>query len=317
MIRGVAAAIALVLIAGTANAQSFPVKSVTLIVPFPAGGSTDLVMRALANATQKHLGQPVMIENRPGAGGALSPMQMASTAAPDGYTVAQIPITVFRYPFLQKTTFDPATDLTYILGLTGYTFGVAVKSDSPWQTFQEFIADAKINPGKINYGTPGAGTSLHIGMEQIAKLQGVKWTHVPFKGGADVINALLGGHISADADSTSWAPQVNAGQFRLLVTWGATRTKNWPAVPTLKEIGINLVANSPFGIAGPKGIDPRVVTALHDAFKKGMEEPSYIAEMAKFDQEPFYLNSADYREYAVRTLAEQKRILADLGLSQN
>ena len=131
-----------------------------------------------------------------------------------------------------------------------------------------------------------------------------------------MINALLGGHINADADSTSWAPQVNAGQFRLLVTWGAQRTKNWPDVPTLKEIGIDLVANSPFGIAGPKGMDPRVVAILHDAFKKGMEEPSYIAEMNKFDQEPFYLNSADYQAYALRTLAEQKRILTDLGLAQ-
>ena len=316
MVRGILMMFALLFAASTASAQTFPAKPVTLIVPWPAGGSTDLVMRALANATQKHLGQSIVIDNRPGAGGALSPIQMAASAAPDGYTVAQIPITVFRYPFLQKTTFDPATDLTYILGVTGYTFGVAVRSDSPWKTFPEFIADAKANPGKINYGSPGAGTSLHIAMEQIAKLQGLKWTHVPFKGGAEIINALLGGHIHADADSTGWAPQVNAGQFRLLVTWGAQRTKNWPDVPTLKEIGIDLVANSPFGIAGPKGMDPRVVAILHDAFKKGMEEPSYIAEMNKFDQEPFYLNSADYQAYALRTLAEQKRILTDLGLAQ-
>ncbi len=160
---------------------------------------------------------------------------MATSAAPDGYAIAQVPVTVFRYPFLQKTTFDPATDLTYILGVTGYTFGVVVKSDSPWKTFREFIADAKANPGTLNYGTPGAGTSLHLTMEQIAQMQGVKWNHIPFKGGAEVINALLGGHINADADSTSWAPQVNAGQLRLLVTWGATRTKNWPDVPTLRK----------------------------------------------------------------------------------
>src|SRR6186713_1473760 len=123
----------------TAHAQEFPSKPVTLIVPWPAGGSTDLVMRALANATQKHLGQSIVIENRPGAGGALAPVQMASTAAPDGYTIAQIPITVFRYPFLQKTNFDPTTDLTYIISLTGYTFGVAVRSDAPWKTFTEFM----------------------------------------------------------------------------------------------------------------------------------------------------------------------------------
>src|SRR4051812_13485401 len=194
--RSAAAALAAALLlaaSGAAQAQSFPSKPVTMIVPWPAGGSTDLVLRALANATQKHLGQSIVIENRPGAGGALGPVQMASTAAPDGYTVTQIPITVFRFPFLQKTSFDPATDLTYVIGLTGYTFGMAVKSDARWKTFQELVADARANPGKITYGSPGAGTSLHIGMEQIAKAQGIKWTHVAVKGGAENGNAGVRG----------------------------------------------------------------------------------------------------------------------------
>ena len=112
-------------------------------------------------------------------------------------------------------------------------------------------------------------------MEQIARQQGIKWTHVPFKGNAETMNALLGGHIHAVADSSGWAQLVNAGRFRLLVTWGVARTKNWPDVPTLREIGIDMVSNSPFGIAGPKGMDPKIVKVLHDAFKKGMEEPSY------------------------------------------
>ena len=264
-----AAGLALAAWSGAAGAQSFPARPVTLIVPWPAGGTTDVGMRALASATEKHLGQSIVIENRPGGSGTLGPGQMAATARPDGYTVAQIPITVFRFPFMQKTTFDPTADFTYIIGVTGYTFGVVVKDDAPWKTFPELIADAKANPGKINYGTPGTGTSLHITMEQIAKQQGIKWTHVPFKGNAEAINALLGGHIHAVADSTGWAQLVNAGRFRLLVTWGAARTKNWPTVPTLREIGIDIVSNSPFGIAGPKGMDPNVVKLLHDAFKKG------------------------------------------------
>ena len=185
---------------GNAPAQNFPTRPVTLIVPWTAGGSTDLGMRALATATEKHLGQPIVIENRPGGSGTLSPGQMAATAKPDGYTVAQIPITIFRFPFMTKTTFDPAKDFTYIIGVSGYTFGVVVKSDAPWKTFAELLADAKANPGKINYGTPGAGTSLHITMEQIARRQGIKWTHVPFKGNAETNNAVLGGHIHAAAD---------------------------------------------------------------------------------------------------------------------
>ena len=299
---------------GAAQAQNFPARPVTLIVPWPAGGTTDVGMRALASATEKHLGQSIVIENRAGAAGTLGPAQMAASAKPDGYTVAQIPITVFRYPFMHKTTFDPAKDFTYIIGLTGYTFGVVVHDDAPWKTFQELLADAKANPGKINYGTPGAGTSLHIAMEQIAKLQGLKWTHVPFKGNAEATNALLGGHIHALADSTGWAPLVDSGQLRLLVTWGATRTKSWPNVPTLQEIGIDMVSNSPFGLAGPKGMDPKVVKVLHDAFKKGLEEPSYAEVMTKFDQELFYLNSDDYQRFAMQQIEEARRFIEELGL---
>jgi tripartite-type tricarboxylate transporter receptor subunit TctC len=212
---------------GAAQAQSFPARPVTLIVPWPAGGSTDVGMRALASATERHLGQSIVVENRPGGSGTLAPGQMAATAKPDGYTVAQIPITVFRFPFMQKTSFDPGTDFTYVIGVSGYTFGVVVNDDAPWRTFEAMIADAKANPGKINYGSPGTGTSLHIAMEQIARRQGIQWTHIPFKGNSEAMNALLGHHIDAVADSSGWAQLVNAGRFRLLVTWGVARTKNW------------------------------------------------------------------------------------------
>ena len=297
-----------------AQAQDFPARPVTLIVPWPAGGSTDVGMRALASAAEKHLGQSIVIENRSGGSGTLGPGQMAATARPDGYTIAQIPITVFRFPFMTKTTFDPSTDFTYIIGVSGYTFGVVVRDDAPWKSFQDLTADAKSNPGKINYGTPGAGTSLHITMEQIARQQGIKWTHVPFKGNADSMNALLGGHIHVVADSSGWAQLVNAGRFRLLVTWGVARTKNWPDVPTLREIGIDMVSNSPFGIAGPKGMDPKIVRILHDAFKKGLEEPSYAAAVANLDQELFYLSSEDYQNFAMRQIEEARRFITELGL---
>ena len=207
-----AAGFALTAWLGAAHAQTFPSRPVTLIVPWPPGGTTDIGMRALALATEKHLGQSIVIENKAGAAGTLGPANMAAAAKPDGYTLSQMPITVFRYPFMAKTSFDPAKDFTYVIGVTGYTFGVVVSEDAAWKTFQELLADAKANPTKINYGTPGAGTSLHITMEQIAKQQGIKWTHVPFKGNAEATNALLGGHIHALADSTGWAPLVEQRQ---------------------------------------------------------------------------------------------------------
>jgi tripartite-type tricarboxylate transporter receptor subunit TctC len=310
-------AIAFAMLGTAAQAQNFPTKPVTLIVPWPAGGGTDIGMRALAEAAQKHLGQPIVIENRPGASGTLGPAQMAATSKPDGYTVAQIPITVFRFPATNKTTYDPAKDFTYILGVTGYTFGVVVKADSQWKTFQDLMADAKANPGKIKYGTPGAGTSLHITMEQIAKQQGIKWVQVPFKGGAETNAAVLGGHVQAVADSSGWGPLVNSGDLRLLVTWGPERTKSWPNTPTLRETGVDMVSNSPYGIAGPKGMDPKIVKILHDAFKKGMDEPSYAAAQVKLDQEPAYLSTDDYRKYALQQIVEEKKIAEDLGLKTN
>ncbi len=154
-------------------------------------------------------------------------------------------------------------------------------------------------------------------MEQIAKQTGVKWTNVPFKGAAETNAALLGSHVDAVADSTGWGALVNSGDFRLLVMWGGERTKNWPDVPTLKELGINLVANSPYGVAGPKGIDPKVVAVLHDAFAKAVKEPVYTEALKKFDQELAYLNTADYEKHAVQQIEEAKKLIEDLGLKTN
>jgi tripartite-type tricarboxylate transporter receptor subunit TctC len=313
-LTGLAFAIAIAAGSG-ATAQDFPTRPVTLVVPYPAGGATDVALRTLASATEKHLGQSIVIENRGGAAGTLGPAQVAS-AKPDGYTISQIPAAVFRYPFLRKTSFDPTRDFTYIIGITGYAFGIVVKADAPWKTLRDFLDDARATPGKINFGSTGANTSQHITMLQIAKQQGIMWTHIPFKGSAEAINALLGGHIQADADSTGWAPQVNAGQFRLLVTWGSNRTKSWPSVPTLKESGIDLVVESPYGLAGPKNMDPNVVKILHDAFKKGMHDPLFTSIMRTLDQDIIYMSSADYRDFALKQIGEEKRAVEELGLKE-
>jgi tripartite-type tricarboxylate transporter receptor subunit TctC len=315
-LRLAAGAAALPAVTRIAKAQTFPSKPVTLIVPWTPGGTTDVALRALATATERHLGRSIVIENRPGAGGTLGPAQMAALAKPDGYTISQLPISVFRLPFISRTSYDPAKDFTFIIGLTGYTFGVVVRSDAPWKTFHDVLAAGKANPGTMTYGTAGAGTTPHITMEQIAKQQGIKLVHVPFKGSAELTTALLGGHIHALADATGWAPQVNEGKLRLLVSWGASRTRNWPTVPTLKEIGIDIVSNSPYGIGGPKGMDPEIVKVLHDAFKKGLDEPSNLAAMAQFDQERFYLSSEEYHVFAMQQIVQEKRMVEELKLKE-
>ena len=301
------------LIALPALAQAFPNKPITLIVPWPVGGSSDLVLRSFAEAAGKQLGQTVVVENKPGASGTLGAVAMVA-ARPDGYVLTQTPITVFRIPHLQKVAFDPIKDITYIIGLTGYTFGVVVRADAQWKTFKDLIDYARANPGKVSYGSPGAGTSLHITMEEIAANNGVKFLHVPYKGFAENIQGLLGGHIDVTADSTGWAPQVDGGRVRLLVTWGAERTKRWPTVPTLKDLGYGIVSDSPFGIAGPKGMDPAVVKTLHDAFRRAMDDPNYLKTLERYDQPTKYMTGAEYTAYA-KTQFEQDRVMMEkLGL---
>jgi tripartite-type tricarboxylate transporter receptor subunit TctC len=303
------------LVGSVALAQSFPAKPVTMIVPWPAGGSTDQVMRALGQATEKYLGQPIIIENKAGAGGTLGAVAL-TTAKPDGYTVTQLPITIFRLPHTTKTGFDPLADFTYIIGVSGYTFGVVVRADAPYKTWQELIDYAKANPGKLSYGTPGANTSLHVTMEEIGYRYGIKWTHVPYRGNADNMQGILGGHVDISADATGWGPHVDAGKLRLLATWGEKRTRRWPTVPTLKELGFDIVSTSPYGIGGPKGMDPQVVKTLHDAFKKGMEDPVHMQAMEKYDQDLIYMSGDDYAKFARQAFEEEKAVAARLATTQ-
>ncbi len=304
-----------VLATAGAQAQNFPEKPVTLIVPYSAGGATDVAMRALAEAAAKQLGQRVIVDNRTGAGGTLGPATMVN-ARPDGYLISQMPITVFRMPYMTKTNFDPLTDFTWIIHVSGYTFGVAVRADSPWKTWQEFIAHAKANPGKVTYSTPGHGTSLHITMEEIAAREGIQWLQVPYKGAADALVAVRGGHVTAMADSTTWGEMVDAGQLRLLVTWGENRTRRWPSVPTLRDLGYGIVSNSPYGLAGPKGMGPKIVKILHDAFRKAMDDPAYQKVLERLDQENVYRNSEDYARFAKQLNDEQKAVVERMGLKQ-
>jgi tripartite-type tricarboxylate transporter receptor subunit TctC len=299
-------------VCGSAWAQAFPAKPVTLICPWPAGGSTDLYFRKLGEVAARHLGQPLVIENRPGGSGMNGPATMAKTARPDGYTISQLTISAFRMPHMQKVDWDPINDFTYIIGLAGYTFGIVVKSDSPLKSFQDMIAYAKANPGKLSYATPGTGTSLHLAMEEIAAKAGVQFLHVPFKGYADGAIALMGGHVMAQVDSTGWAKQVDAGAQRLLATLGDKRTR-WNA-PTVKELGVDTVSNSPFGLVGPKGMARETVKTLHDAFKKSLDDPEYLKVLAQLDQPGWYKSSEDYAKWAAGQLQAERATIERVGL---
>ena len=199
-------------------------------------------------------------------------------------------------------------------GLSGYTFGVVVKSESPFRSFRDLLDYAKANPGKLSYGSTGTGTSPHLLMEEVSIKTGVQFLHVPFKGNADSTQALLGGQIMAQSDSSSWGRFVDAGQFRLLVTFGKERTKHWPTVPTANDLGLDMVYSSPYGIVGPHGLEPKVVKILHDGFKKALEDPEDLKVLEQLDQELWYQSSEDYAKYARETLRKERALIERLGL---
>ncbi len=300
---------------GSAQAQAFPSKPITLIVPWPAGGSTDRHHRALAEIASKYLGQNVIIENKPGAGGTLGPSTMALTAKPDGYTIAQFPMGMLRVPHMQKTQWHPINDFSFIMGVSGYTFGFVVKSESPYKTFKDYVNAAAKQPGKIDYGSTGIGTSPHLLMEEVADAAKVELNHIPFKGNADLMQALLGGHVMAGSDATGWDKFIDGGQMRLLVTFGETRTKRWPQVPTAKELGYGVVSSSPYGLVGPKGMDPAVMKTLHDAFKKAMDDPKHVEVLAQLNQDAWYRSGEEYKQWAIGTFAKDKALIEKLGLA--
>ena len=267
------AAATLAVSSAAAWAQTFPVRPIKLVIAFPAGGPTDITMRQLAENASKILGQPVIIDNKPGAGGTL-PAQALQTAQPDGYTLAQMPLGVFRLPYTTKINWDPVKDINYVINVTGYAFGIVVPADSPFKTWADFVAYAKANPGKLTYGSTGTFTSPHLTTELIAQKAGIQLQHVPYKGSADLMLATVSGQLMAAADSTGFAPQVEAGKLRVLNTWGDKRLAKFPDAPTLKELGYDTVQNSPFGIGAPKGTPLRWCEKCTTPSRKPWKNPA-------------------------------------------
>jgi len=297
-----------------ANAQEpFPSRPITLIVPFPPGGAADGHLRTMADLAAKYLGQSIVVVNKPGASGTLGPTTMAKTARPDGYTISQMSTSAYRIPFTQKVEWDPLQDFTFIINVADVPYGVLVHADSPWNSLADVVKYAREHPGKVTFGTSGQITVPHLAMEELGLKTGAKMTLVPFKGYSDGVTALLGKHIDILVESPSWEGMVDTKRLKLLATTGERRTQKWSDVPTLKEL-YGVVGVGPYGIVGPKGMDPKVVQTLHDAFHKAMDEPAYKASMEKFRQLPAYLNSADYHAWAISYSQQQKALLGKLGL---
>jgi len=298
------------------RAADYPTKPITFVIPYQAGGFTDILSRALAESLKKQLGQPVICENRAGGGGAVG-LSYIATRQPDGYTIGLITPGMYLAYHMKKSELNPVKDLTFISRISGGMTAIVVRTDSSFKTVKDLINYAKQNPGKITYGTSGQGTITHLAMEELSSLAGgVPWKLVPYKSGSEAATALLGGHVDVVSDAPSWQPLVDAGKLRLLAVFMDKRSDRYPNVPTVKESGYDMSVPGPNGVVGPKGIPKPLVQKLDGAYRKALEDPEVKAVLKQYDLINLYLNSDDYVKAAQEEFDWSGKLVRKLGLDK-
>jgi tripartite-type tricarboxylate transporter receptor subunit TctC len=319
MRRLAVAALAVAVFAGAASAQQWPSKPVRVIVNVAPGGVADITARVLGARLGETLGQPFVVENRPGGDGYIG-FEAVAPAPPDGYTLVYAPgSTMMIAPHLVKRAdFDPIKTLTPVVATGSVSLYLIVKLDLPVKSYQEFVAYAKANPGKLNYGTPGNGTSPHIATEVYSREASVKLNHIPYKGAGPALKDLLGGVIDFALDPGVGLPQAKAGKLRLIAIAGPKRHPDYPDVPTLEENGIKGVDGGPyFGFYAPNGTPPEVLDRLNREVQKMMQEP-VVAERFRtlaVDLAP-PMTPEQFAAYVRAEYARYGKLLKELNISQ-
>ena len=315
ILKGGAAGAASLLLPAWARADDYPVRPITFICPWPAGGTADQSMRSICQVASRVLKQPIAVENRAGAAGMIGAKAIAG-ARPDGYTIGQIPISVTRFSQLGMLQADPRKDFTYLARTSGQTFGIAVLPTSPFKSLKDLVAAAKASPGKLTYAHSGIGGATHVGMEEFAMAAGIELNAIAYKGGAPALQDTLGGQVDMLVDSSSWAPHVEAGKLRLLATWGEQRTARFKDTPTLKDMGYNVVVDAPNGIGAPKGLDPAVEKTLRDAFRIAVASDEFKAVADRIDAPVMYLDGPDYQKYVQTMYDRETQLIQRLKLKE-
>jgi len=300
-------------LAQTPAARWKPERPITIYNPFAVGGITDLHLRFMGERVGRILGQPVLVEARAGAAGTLAPAALMA-AKSDGHSLACYTINSLRYPHYQPVNWHPIKDFSFITGLSSYTFALVVRADSPWKTVEDLFAAGKADPEKYTYGTSGIGGSGHLMMIEIEQLLGARYTHIPYKGGAEWMQALLAGQIHFLADASQWGPFVDDGRCRILAMVTEQRLPKYANVPTLKERGINAVGQSPYGLVGPKDLPPAIVQSLYDAFEEAAKDPALQQLLDRYIQVPWKKNPSEYKAFAEQYFNSVRPMLVKAGL---
>lgn len=300
-----------------AQAQSWPTKPVRLVVPYPPGGSTDVTARTLAERVSGALGQPVLVENRAGAGGNIG-IESVARADADGYTVLVAPDFIASAPHVYKLNYDPMTQLVPVIQLTSQPVILAVHPSLGVSSVAELVAAAKAKPG-LAYATSGAGSQQHIAAEWFAKLAGIQLTHIPYKGGGQAIADFIGGQVPiASLGSTPVIPHHKSGKVKILAQTTKSRAPSLPEVPTYEEAGFKgLVIDQWLGIFVPAGTDAQIVRRLAAEFDKALAEPVVRERLAKAALEAVGGSTEDFARLVRANFEMYRKLVADLNIRVN
>lgn len=309
-----AAAASLRLGAGTARAAGYPSRPVELVVPASAGGGTDAVARAFAEAAKRHSPQPFVVVNRPGASGAIG-MGEVLNARPDGYKVAVVIVELAILPFLNQVRFS-ADDFRMVARLNADPAAIMVRTDSPWGTIEDFFAEAKKRPEQVELGDSGVGSIWHLAAAAMAEKAGASFLHVPYPGAAPSLLALLGGHVDAMASSPGEAAaHVQAGKLKVLAVMSDARAPGFEGAPTLKERGIDLTIGTWRGLGLRNGTPEPVAAALADIARKAAAEPGFREALARGNIGFAFAEAGEFDAAIARDRAAFKELVARLGIN--
>lgn len=295
-----------------AEQVSFPKRPVTVIVPFPAGGTTDYIVRVLSQRISKAVGQAFVVDNRPGAS-TLIAAHLLARAHPDGYTIGVVPMLLNRLRALGRTSLDPVRDFSLIARVAGQTHGLVVRADSAHRSVSDIVRAARERPGEITYGTSGVASLTHGAMEDFSDMAGIQLKHIPYRGGTDSLRALMGGEVDLLAESPLWAAEVDSGRARLLTIWSAARADRFPRVPTMTEQGYTTVIDGAIGMGGPPGIDPQVLERLRQIFRAQILSAPFKAECARLLAPVLHLDGDAFQQYAQQNALQEGALVQRLG----
>jgi tripartite-type tricarboxylate transporter receptor subunit TctC len=296
----------------TAAQIAYPRRPITVIVPFPAGGTTDRSVRALTRIAAPDLGQLFVIENRPGASTLLAAHALVR-ARSDGYTIGVVPLALNRLKALGKTTLDVANDFSFIARIAGQTHGIVVRSDSPYQALGDVVRAAHYQPGQLTYATSGVASHTHVAVEDFASRAGIELRHIPFKGGVESLTALRAGLIDFLAESPVWLADVDAARCRLLSTWNEQRVARFPTVPTMKELGYPLAFEGSIGLGGPVGIALPVLERLRQVFRQAILSREFADECDALLAPVLYLDGDAFRAFSKENFGQELELVRRLG----